>query len=89
MRSNAAASGIIEIRGEREVLLDDIVLKMDEWAEQRRTEREEKTEFDKRLQGAGEEMREKDLNRVSPNDGKDDSPSDGLVVRHKHRISVD
>ena len=89
VRSNAAASGIIEIRGEREVLLDDIVLEMDEWAEQRRTEREEKTEFDKRLQGAGEEMREKALNRVSPNDGKGDSPSDGGVVRHKRRFSVD
>ena len=89
VRSKVAVSGITKIQGEREVLLDDIVLEMDEWAEQRRMEREEKTEFDKRLQGAGEEMREKAPNRVSPNDGKGDSPSDCRVVRYKRRFSVD
>ena len=62
-RDNAAASGIIEVRGERELLLDDFVLEIDEWSEQRRDERDEKTEFDKRLQNAGEEMRDRALNR--------------------------
>ena len=53
------------MRGEREILLDDIVLEMDEWAEQRRSELEEKTELDERLQGAGEQMRERALSRIS------------------------
>ena len=56
-RSNATASGIIEIRGEREILLDDIVLSMNEWSEKRRSEREERTEQDRRLALAGEEIR--------------------------------
>ena len=38
---------------------------------------------------AGEELREKALNRVSPNDGKGYSPSDGRGLRHKRRFSVD
>ena len=62
---------------------------MDEWVEQRGTDREENTKFDQRLQGAGEEMREKALNRVSPKDRKGDSPSEGRVVRHKRRFSFD
>lgn len=56
-RANEAASGIIEIRGEREELLDDIVLAVDEMEEGRRAEREERNTMDRRLQQAGEEIR--------------------------------
>ena len=35
-QENAAASGIIEVRGEREVPLDDFVLEVDEWSERLR-----------------------------------------------------
>ena len=34
VKHNAAASGIVEVRGERKVFLDDVVLGMDEWDEQ-------------------------------------------------------
>ena len=43
VRANVAVSGITGVRSEREVLLDDIVLELDEWAEPRRSKREEKT----------------------------------------------
>lgn len=56
-RQNESASGIVEIRGEREELLDDIVLAVDEMEEGRRTEREERTTMDRLLQDAGEEIR--------------------------------
>ena len=88
VRANVAASGIIEVRGEREVLLDDIVLEMDEWAEQRRSEREEKTEFDKRLQEAGEQMRDRALGRVSPQ-GMGETPSGSLAEKKKRRFGMD
>ena len=41
VKRNINASGIIEVRGEREVLLDDIVLAVDENDEKRRAERDE------------------------------------------------
>lgn len=56
-RINEGSSGIIEVRGEREELLDDIVLAIDDMEEERRNEREERTTMDKRLQEAGEAIR--------------------------------
>lgn len=56
VKANVAASGITELRGEKEVALDDIVLELEDWAEQRKTEREEKAEIDKRLQGVRVQM---------------------------------
>lgn len=57
VRTNAAASGIVEVRGEREILLDDIVQAVDELEEQRRAERDERTKLDQRLTEAGERIR--------------------------------
>lgn len=56
-QNNATASGIIEIREEREVLLDDIVLSKNEWSEKRCSEREERSGQDRRLALAGEEIK--------------------------------
>ena len=84
VRANAPASGITEVRGEREVLSNDIVLEMDAWAEQRRSEREEKAEFDKRLQEAGEQMRDRALCRVSPQEWA----IPRLVVQRRRRSAV-
>ena len=88
VRANVAASGITEVREEREVLLDDIVLEMDEWAEQRRSEREEKTEYDKCLQEAGEQMRDRALSRISP-PGMGDTPSGSSAEKKKRRFAMD
>ena len=51
--ANAVAWGINEVRGEREILLDDISLAVDEYNERRRSEREERTEQDRRFACAG------------------------------------
>ena len=71
VKANAAASGIIEVRGERETLLDDVALEVDEWEEAKRAERDERTELDKRLIQAGEEVRTRALSRArSPTSAK-------------------
>ena len=88
-RDNAAASGNIEVRGVREVLLDDVVLEIDEWSEQRRVEQDEKTEFDKRLQNAGEEMRDRALNRCSPGKEKMSSTRHTGTEKQKRRAPID
>ena len=88
VKHNAAASGIAEVRGEREVPLDDIVLEMDECDEQERIERDEKTELDKRLAAAGVEMLEMAMNRVVPTP-KEVELKDGEVHRAKRRVVED
>ena len=60
-----AASGISEERTELDIILDDLLLQRDEVEEQRRKEREEKTEKDKNIEAASEEMRTKALSRSS------------------------
>ena len=87
--NNSAASGIIEARGEREVLLDDVVLEVDEWSEQRWVQRDEKTGFDKRLQSAGEEIRDRDLNRCSPGKEKSSSTRQMGMEKQKSRAAID
>lgn len=52
-----AAFGIVEERGEREELLDDIILTVNGKEEERRYEMAEKTEIGSRLQEAGEVSR--------------------------------
>ena len=51
--SNARVSGITEVRGEREQLLDDLILENDEDEEHRRSDRNEKSEKDRKLLAAG------------------------------------
>ena len=51
-------SCIIEVCGEREILLDDIIHAVDEHDEIRRAEREERTNLDERLLVSGEELRD-------------------------------
>jgi len=63
VRNNAVAPGIIKIRGQGETFLDDGVLEMDEWEEERRTERDRWTELEKRLLVAGEHIRAKVVGR--------------------------
>ncbi|KAI0561782.1 apoptotic chromatin condensation inducer in the nucleus isoform X1 [Gracilaria domingensis] len=62
---NEKASGIAEIYGERENLLDDLILEIDEKAETARREREELEAKELRLIEAGEMIREKALHRSS------------------------
>lgn len=64
-KSNTSASGIIEVRGEREILLDDIVLAMNEADETRPVESEERTYLYQRLSAAGEEIRTRSVSRMS------------------------
>lgn len=64
-RTNAGASGIDEEESETSALLYDIVQAMDDTAEARRAERNEKTDADRRLQEAGEIIREQALTRVA------------------------
>lgn len=75
VRHNSVAYGNIEVRGEREVLLDDLVLGMDEVEEKRRAERDKRKVLDTRLRAAAEDMRSNDLSRkgsleCSADDGK-------------------
>ncbi|PXF44493.1 hypothetical protein BWQ96_05765 [Gracilariopsis chorda] len=64
VKSNAVASGIIEVRGERKTLPDDVMLEVDEWDEKRRSERTERTDLEKRLLLASNEIRTKALSRT-------------------------
>lgn len=52
-KSNALASSIVEVRGEREQLLDDLILEIDGDEEHRRVDRNEKSEKDRKLLAAG------------------------------------
>lgn len=63
MRSNTAASGIIEDYGEREVLLDDLIHEIDERNETECALNDEKSAQEKRLLAAGETIRENALCR--------------------------
>lgn len=57
VKQNVKASGMIEIRGEREVLLDDFVQAADDTDGKRRTKCEEPTGLDDRLRASGESLR--------------------------------
>lgn len=88
VKRNGAASGIIEVRGERELLLDDIVLAVDEWEEGRRAERDERTELDRRLREAGETIRSNALGRAclgSVDGEKEGSGEESLRKRQRKR----
>lgn len=76
-RQNTAASGIAEVRTEKHVLLDDIVQMADEHAEKKRSERNERTDADKRLQDAGDRIRAAAVQRVRERaqEGEDANPS--------------
>lgn len=84
MHNNAAASGINEVQGEREKLLEVIVLAIDEVDERRRTEQDERTELDKRLLAAGEEIREKAAARKTS-----EKRAEFRKLRKKRAIVVD
>ncbi|CAN8064467.1 unnamed protein product [Agarophyton chilense] len=58
VKKNTVFSHIIEVLGERETLLDDVMLAGDEYKEQRRNERDERTELDNRLLEAVRPIRE-------------------------------
>ena len=88
-RDKAAASGVIEIRGEREVFLDDVVLEVDVWSGQRKVERDEKTEIGKRQRRAGEEKRDRALNRCTTGKEKSSSTRQMGMENQKRRAAID
>lgn len=86
---NAVASGILEVRGEREVLLDDVFLEIDDVEEKRVAERDERTELDARLWVAGENMRAAALTGTrSSADSVDDEGNGEEQRRRKRRVVV-
>ena len=72
--SNARTSGITEINGEREQLLDDLILEIDGDEEHRRPDGNEKSETDRTLLAAGVEICEKALRRRAK-----EKKNDGVV----------
>lgn len=60
-----ASSGVVEKVSERTKILDDIVLDIDEGADQRCIERQNRGQSDKALQEAGEKIRTQALSGVS------------------------
>lgn len=88
VKENVVALGIIEIQGERELLLDDIVLTVDEFKDERRSERDEKTNLDRRLRLVGETIRSNALKYVrigSAEDEKEASGEEGLQKQQRKR----
>ncbi|KAI0560678.1 caldesmon isoform X1 [Gracilaria domingensis] len=65
VKQNESASGIAEVFGEKEELLDDLILEMDEKAEQLREEKEQQNKKERRLIEAGEIIRMSALKRAS------------------------
>lgn len=56
VRQNVAASGITELRGKSENIVDDVMKAVEEFDERRLAERDESAELDRRLSVAGEEI---------------------------------
>lgn len=89
-RNNAVAYGIIEVRREREMLLGDIVLSMDEWDEERRSERDAETELDERLMEAREEIKAKEITRKKGcAEDEDESPSKSRKTKKRRELAID
>lgn len=91
-RANLAASGIVEERGEREQLLDDILLIVNENEEERRAERDERTEMDRRLKSAGEQIRNQAVGEIEHNNELPLSPpssSNSAAVSASMRIGFE
>lgn len=63
-KRNERATGISEEYGEREQLLDDLLLEIDEHEENIREKNEEKTALEQRLATGGEEIRRLSMNRT-------------------------
>ena len=64
LERNAGASGITELCREREMLLDDLMLEIDEHTEKDGVEKDDSLEKWKKLVKAGEEVRNMALNRT-------------------------
>ncbi|CDF35739.1 unnamed protein product [Chondrus crispus] len=80
-KNNLNASGIIEVRGEKEVLLDDLLLEIDEHEESKRIEKEDRNAKERRLMEAGRLIRAQALQRHT-NSGSSrglDSAGEGAV----------
>ena len=73
VKRSSSASGIIEVHGEKEVLLDDFISEIDEKEESTRAEKEMRSNNDKMLVAAGECIRVKALKgkKVETEDGEE------------------
>lgn len=63
VKRNAASSGITKVHEQRETLLDDLILEIDEHTEGERAEKDGRLEKEKKLVQAGEAVRNMALNR--------------------------
>ena len=63
VKRTAWLSGIVEVYGEKETLADDLILGIDEHAEEERAAKDDKLEKEKRLTAAVLELRHRALNR--------------------------
>ena len=73
VKVNLAASGIIEPHGDKEVLLDDLILEIDEKEEASRAEKDERKETERKLIAAGDSIRTQALQRKSTDPSVDDT----------------
>ena len=81
VKRTTAASGIVEERGAKEELMDDLIFEMEEHLERKRAEEAERTEKEKQLVEAGEEVRRKALSRLNGQGGeKLENRTEGSVV---------
>ncbi|PXF42692.1 hypothetical protein BWQ96_07578 [Gracilariopsis chorda] len=81
-----ASSGIAETYGEKQSLLDDLILEMDERAEATRVLKEEQNMNEQRLIRVGESIRERALKRSSITDRIDSTRSQESMVPAKKRM---
>ena len=63
VKKTAAASGIVEEHGEKEMLLDDLILEMEDKIEQGKEKKGKRLEKEQKLKEAGEELRDLALKR--------------------------
>ena len=79
----------MEVNGEKETLADDLILGIDEHAEQERAAKDDKLEKEKRLTAAGLELRHTVLNRKRVRSSRCRSRSRSRSVRKEVGAEVD
>lgn len=87
VRKEVTASCIIKIRGERELLLEDIVLSVYEREEERPAERDGRTDLERRLRVAGDTIGSNAFKRAFHGSAGDEREGSGedTVRKQQHK----